>query len=103
MKGGEKVVKICDGWYYSANDNEYVLIHEYEYESIDFQTREKTGEIKSRRVEVGYFSTLAAMLTKLVTILGKEKIASGEITTLSEHVEELRRIKQELENDILPF
>ena len=97
------MIKICDGWYYSADDNEYTLIHEYEYESKDFQTREKTGEIKTKRVEVGYFTTLAAMLEKLVVILAKEKIASGEITTLSEHVEELRRIKQELENDILPF
>ena len=97
------MIKICDGWYYSADDNEYTLIHEYEYESKDFQTREKTGEIKTKRVEVGYFTSLAAMLTKLVTILGKEKIASGEITTLSEHIEELRRIKTELENDILPF
>ena len=97
------MVKIRDGWYYSADENEYVLIHEYQYESIDFQTREKTGEIKTKRVEVGYFNTLAAMLTKLVTILGKEKIASGEITTLSEHIEELRRLKTELENDVLPF
>lgn len=97
------MVKIRDGWYYSADESNYTLIHEYEYESIDFQTKQKTGEIKTKRVEVGYFSTLAAMLTKLVTILGKEKIASGEITTLSEHIEELRRIKQELENDILPF
>ena len=97
------MVKIRDGWYYSANENEYILIHEYQYESKDFQTREKTGEIKTKRVDVGYFTTLAAMLTKLVTILGKEKIASGEITTLSEHIEELRRLKTELENDVLPF
>lgn len=97
------MIKICDGWYYTADENEYTLIHEYEYEPCKFGTKEKTGEIKTRRVEVGYFTTLSAMLTKLVTILGKEKIASGEITTLSEHIEELRRIKTELENDILPF
>lgn len=97
------MVKIRDGWYYSTDDNEYVLIHEYEYEGIDRITKAKTGEIKTKRVEVGYFTTLAAMLTKLVTILGKEKIASGEITTLSEHIEELRRLKTELENDVLPF
>ena len=95
------MVKIIGDWYYLADNNCYDLRKIYEKEV----TNPKTGK---KRVDTvteyyGYYSTLAAMLTKLVTILGKEKIASGEITTLSEHVEELRRIKTELENDILPF
>ena len=97
------MIKIIDGWYYIVDENEYTLIHEYEYESIDFLTREKTGEIKTKRVEVGYFTTLAAMLEKLVVLLAKEKIYNGEITTIQQHIEQLRKIKDELESIIMPF
>ena len=97
------MIKIIDGWFYSVDDNEYTLLHEYEYEGIDKYTKEKTGEIKKRFVERGYFTSLSAMLEKLAVLLAKEKIYNGEITTIQQHIEQLRKIKDELESIIIPF
>lgn len=97
------MVKIIDGWFYSVDDNEYILLHEYEYEGIDWNTKEKTGEIKTKFVERGYFTSLSVMLETLTVLLAKEKIYNGEITTIQQHIEQLRKIKDELESIILPF
>ena len=97
------MIKIIDGWFYSVDDNEYILLHEYEYEGINWHTREKTGETKRKFVERGYFTSLSAMLEKLVVLIAKEKIYNGEITTIQQHIEQLRKIKDELESIIIPF
>lgn len=89
-------IKIMDGWSYAVDDQQYILIHEFEYEKRDFKTRQFTGEVGSKREEAGYFRSLDGMLGRLTEILCEEKADAGEIKTIREHIAELRKIHAEL-------
>ena len=89
-------IKIMDGWSYEIDEQQFILIHEFEYEKRDFKTRQFTGEVATKREEVGYFKTLDGMLERLTEILCKEKADAGEITTIREHIAVLRKIYAEL-------
>lgn len=89
-------ITITDGWSFTADENQYILIHTYLKERIDFKTRKGTGEMVEKREEVGYFKTVTAMLRRLAELLAREKIAEGEITTVKEYIDELERIEKRL-------
>ena len=89
-------IKIMDGWSYEIDEQQLILIHEFEYEKRDFKTRQFTGEVATKREEVGYFKTLDGMLERLTEILCKEKADVGKIKTIREHIAELRKIHAEL-------
>ena len=94
------MVAIIDGWYFRTDEHQYILVHNYMREKLDFKTRKPTGEMIEKSEEVGYFSLddrgLEAMLNKLSHILIKEKYDAGAITTLREYITELRKIKEML-------
>ena len=97
------MIKIIDGWFYTADENQYTLIHIFDREKISFETREKTGEMKTVRKEVGYFKSLELMLVRHTELLAKEKIAAGKIKTIEEHIQVLRTIKNQLSELVMPF
>ena len=51
----------------------------------------------TKREEVGYFTSLTGMLTRLSKILLKEKYDAGEILTIKQYIYELKRLKKQLE------
>ena len=57
---------------------------------------EETSELVERAEELGYFNTVEYMLRRLARILVREKYDAGEIKTLREHIEELRKMREEL-------
>lgn len=89
-------ITITDGWSFTADENQYILIHQYMREKLDFKTRKPTGEVIEKREEVGYFKTVTAMLRRLAEILVREKIAEGKIQTIREYISELERIEKRL-------
>lgn len=89
-------VKIIDDWSFEVDENQYILLHEYMREKLDFKTRKPTCEMIEKCDEVGYFKTVAAMLRRLAEILAKEKIAGGQIQTIREYIDELERIEKKL-------
>lgn len=89
-------VIITDGWSFTADENQYILVHTYLKERIDFKTRKPTGEVVEKREEVGYFKTVTAMLRRLAEILVREKIAEGKIQTIRDYIDELERIEKKL-------
>ena len=97
------MIKIIDGWFYETDKYQYTLIHVYEREKMNFGTKETTGEMKTIREEIGYFKSLELMLVKLCELLAKEKITTGKITTIEEHIQELRTIKNQLSELVMPF
>ena len=97
------MIKIIDGWFYTADENQYTLIHVYEREKMKFGTKETTGEMKTIREEIGYFKSLALMLVRLTELLAKEKIAAGEIATIEEHIQALRTTEEQLSELVMPF
>lgn len=97
------MIKIIDGWYYEVDEFNYSLIHEYEREKVIFGTNEKTGEMKTVKEYIGHFRSMTDMLIKLTRVLAREKITSGEITTIEEHIQTLRTIKEQLSELVMPF
>ena len=85
-----------DGWSFTADENQYILVHTYMKPKVDFKTRKPTGEMVERREEVGYFKTVAGMLRRLAEILVREKISDGQITTIREYIAELDKIEKRL-------
>lgn len=90
------MVSIIDGWSFDVDDHQYILIHSYTREKLDFKTKQGTGEMVEKREEVGYFMTVTAMLRRLAEILAREKIADGQIKTIRNYIDELERIEENL-------
>ena len=90
------MIDIIDGWSFNIDEHQYVLVHTYIKERIDFKTRKGTGEMVEKSEEVGYFSTVEAMLRRLAEILVREKMADGLIQTIREYIGELERIEKKL-------
>ena len=88
---------ITDGWSFTADENQYILVHTYMKPKVDFKTRKPTGEVVEKREEVGYFQTVTAMLRRLAEILVREKIAEGQIQTIRDYISELERIEKKLQ------
>ena len=89
-------ITITDGWSFTADENQYILVHTYMKPKVDFKTRKGTGEMVEKREEVGYFKTVTAMLRRLAEILVREKIADGQIQTIRDYISELERVEKNL-------
>lgn len=89
-------VIITDGWSFTADENQYILVHTYIKPKVDFKTRKPTGEMVEKREEVGYFKTVTVMLRRLAEILVKEKMRDGQIQTIRDYIGELERIEKKL-------
>jgi hypothetical protein len=89
-------VIIIDGWSFTADENQYILVHTYMKPKVDFKTRKPTGEMVEKREEVGYFKTVEAMLRRLTEILVRDKAGERQIETIKDYVAELDRINKRL-------
>lgn len=90
------MVTIIDGWYFRTDEHQYILVHQYMREKLDFKTRKPTGEMIEKCEEVGYFRDEEKMLKRLSHILVKEKVDAGKITTIREYLAELKKINKML-------
>lgn len=90
------MVSIIDGWSFDVDDHQYILIHSYTREKLDFKTKQGTGEMVEKREEVGYFMTVTAMLRRLAEILAREKITDGQIKTIRNYIDELEKVEENL-------
>ena len=89
-------VIIMDGWSFTADENQYILVHTFMKSKVDFKTRKPTGEMVEKREEIGYFKTVTAMLRRLAEILVREKVTDGQIQTVRDYIDELERIEKKL-------
>ena len=90
------MVSIIDGWSFDVDDHQYILIHSYTREKLDFKTKQGTGELVEKREEVGYFMTVTEMLRRLAEILVREKMADGQIKTIRDYIDELKKVEENL-------
>lgn len=91
------MIHITSDYYYKIEDEQYTLVRKYTKNKGVFGKRgEETDELVERTEELGYFNTVEFMLRRLARILVREKYDAGEIKTLREHIEELRKMREEL-------
>lgn len=92
------MVRIIDGWFFKKDEFQYILVHEYQKERMEFGSKKPTGEFVTKQDEVGYFKSLRGMLRRLAEILVKDKVDEGKIATIREYIDELEKLEQELCN-----
>lgn len=91
------MISIIDGWYFKQDEFQYILIHEYQKaKGIFGKVGVDSGEVVTKRDEIGYFDSLEGMLNRLAKILCKEKVEKGEIKTIKQYIEELKKITKEI-------
>lgn len=90
------MIHIIDGWDFTIDEHQYILIHTYKREKLDFATRKGTGEVVEKSEEVGYFQTVEGMLRRLAEILVREKVVDGQIQTIRDYIDELEHIEKKL-------
>lgn len=90
------MIHIIDGWDFAIDEHQYILIHTYKREKLDFATRKGTGEVVEKSEEVGYFQTVESMLRRLAEILVREKVVDGQIQTIRDYISELEQIEKRL-------
>lgn len=96
MKDG--LIYIVDSYYYAIEDNQYVLYECGTRNKIDIKTKKPTGEMKEYQDCLGYFHTLEAMLNKLIRVWGNDKAQKNNISTVSEHIQILKDIREDVLN-----
>lgn len=96
MKDG--LIHIIDGYYYEIDDGQYVLYECGTREKIDIKTKKPSGEMREFQDCLGYFSTLENMLNRLIKIYGNDKALNSNIATLSEHIDILQSIREDILN-----
>lgn len=90
------MVEIINGWSFDVDEHQYILVHSYTREKLDFKTKQGTGEMVEKREEVGYFMTVTEMLRRLAEILVKDKVSDGQIQTVKEYIAEMERVEKNL-------
>ena len=97
------MVKITDGYYYEADGTQYTLIRKGTRQKLDKQTKKPTGEKVDFSEIVGYYTTLETMLKSCAKHITAQEIADGVITTISEHISELKQLKNSFEHLLIDF
>ena len=91
------MILIIDGWYFKQDDFQFILIHEYQKKKGVFgKVGYDSGEVVTKREEIGYFDSLEGMLNRLAKILCKEKVDEGTIVTIKQYIDALDKIIKEL-------
>lgn len=89
------MVKIKERFYFDNDGTQYILVQQGTRPGIDRKTKKPTGELVNYTEIVGYYSSIGAMLEKCSRLLLADKIKSGDITTISEYISEMKRLKNE--------
>ena len=97
------MIKITDSYYYEADGTQYTLIHKGIRFKTDKHTKKETAESVSFTETLGYYTTLETLLKACAKRITAERINSGAITTLSEHISELKQLKSSFEQLLADF
>lgn len=76
-------VIISDSYYFTADDNQYILYEYGKREKIDIKTKKKTGEVVDYETVVGYYGTIEALINGCKNNALRRKVSEGEITTIN--------------------
>lgn len=94
-------IHLVGNYYYTADDNQYILLECGSRKKIDRKTHKLTDEIMEYEDTLGYYSTLSTLVKDCVTYSNKAATANGEISTLRQAIIQINEIYSEINNKIL--
>ena len=95
----EKVINyipLTDNYFYSADEDNYILYYFNRREKMDMTTRKLTGEILETYDFVGYYSKLTTLINATIIYLNRIAISEGEIKTLKDSVDQIKTTTEKL-------
>jgi len=103
------MIKINDEWFIDSDSSCYMLKRYYTQDEKEL--RLKTTKDKTKTIEdyddyfetFGYYSTMESAIDGYIKHLMRLKVAKGKITTFTQFITELRKIKKEISNLISPI
>ena len=94
-------IKLIDNYYFTADDNQYILMECGTRNKIDRMTRKVTDEIIEYEDILGYYSTLSLLIKACVTYYNRKAVKSGQVSSLTEAVEQIESVYSKLNDMIL--
>ena len=89
------MVKITEKFYFDNDGTQYILVQQGTRPGIDRKTKQPTGELVNYTENIGYYSSIGAMLEKCSKLLLADKTKNEEITTISEYISEMKQLKKD--------
>lgn len=94
------MIKIIDGYGFDYDRQNYVLIECGERDKIDKKTRKPTGEKGYYEDIIGYFSTIEAMLNRLLDIAAKKSADNARIQNIGDYLAIMAHIADDIKSAI---
>nr|DAQ68719.1 MAG TPA: protein of unknown function (DUF5405) [Caudoviricetes sp.] len=89
-------IRISDSYYFTADENEYILYECGRREKIDRKTRKGTGEIIDYETVIGYYTTLESLVRGCRQDAVRKKIRDNQLTSINEIIDYLNEINKKL-------
>lgn len=91
------MIPLVEDYYFSADENQYILYRCGKRNKIDIKTKKSTNEIIYFTKTVGFYATLSAMLKGCIRECNMRKVQNGDVTSLSEYIKRLEEMYNRIE------
>ena len=91
-------IPLIKDYYFSADDNQYILYQKNTRNKIEFATKKLLDEIIESMDVIGYYTSLSGLMQSCVINLNRSSIADGDIKTLKECIEQMNSVYDELKS-----
>lgn len=92
------MIPLVEDYYFTADENQYILYRCGKRDKIDIKTKRPTGEIIDFADTVGFYTTLSSMLKSCVVACNRRKVQNGEIGSLKDCVEQMNNMYERIES-----
>ena len=96
-------IPLIKDYYFSADDNQYILYQKNTRNKIEFSTKKLLDEIVESMDIIGYYTSLSGLMQSCVTNFNRSSIADGDIKILKDCIEQINSAYEELKSKLEPY
>ena len=89
MNTTSNMIPLVEDYYFSADENQYILYRCGKRDKIDIKTKKSTGEVIDFTETVGFYTTIFSMLKGCVRECNRRKIKNGEISNFKDCIKKI--------------
>jgi len=82
-------IPLIDNYYFSADNNNYILYYFNRRNKTDIKTKTQTDEILETYDMIGFYSDLESLIKATIKYLNKDAVIDGQVSTLKECVQQI--------------
>lgn len=96
-------IPLIKDYYFSADDNQYILYQKNIRNKIDFSTKKVLDEMVESMDIIGYYTSLSGLMQSCIINLNRNSISDGDIKTLKECIEQINNAYEEIKSKLEPY